>query len=103
MGITLVRVKVKKENIDQFIEATIENHENTRSKEPGNVRFDLLQNDHDPSMFTIYEVFESDQAVMKHKETEHYLKWRKTVADWMEIPREGVKHHEIVPIQRSQW
>ncbi|MFW6101020.1 MAG: antibiotic biosynthesis monooxygenase, partial [Bacteroidota bacterium] len=51
---TLVHVYVKEEFIDHFIEATMENHRFSM-KEPGNLRFDVLQDDENPAKFTLYE------------------------------------------------
>ena len=93
---TLVYIQVKPEFLASFIEATRENHENSIN-EPGNIRFDILQNDRVPSTFAFYEAYESDAAAAAHKETTHYLKWRDAVADWMAKPREGVKHNILFP------
>ena len=30
-----------------------------------------------------------------HQQTEHYQKWKQTVADWMAQPRQGVKHQSL--------
>jgi (4S)-4-hydroxy-5-phosphonooxypentane-2,3-dione isomerase len=96
MMVTLVHVFVKQEFIEAFIEATRTNHENS-IKEPGNLRFDILQDAQIPSKFILYEAYVSEQAVSAHKETEHYAKWRDTVAPWMDRPREGVKHTLLFP------
>ena len=96
MKATLVYVFVKPEFIKQFIEATRLNHEQS-IKEPGNLRFDILQDAQEPGKFVLYEAYASDQAVAAHKETNHYLVWRDTVAPWMEKPREGVKHALLFP------
>lgn len=96
MTVTLVYVQVKPEFVEQFIDATRENHENS-VKEEGNLRFDILQDANDPSKFVFYEVYETEQAALAHKETAHYLKWRDTVAPWMSKPREGVKHKLLFP------
>ncbi|MEA2012394.1 MAG: antibiotic biosynthesis monooxygenase [Verrucomicrobiota bacterium] len=99
---TLVHVWVKKEKIEDFIEASVENH--TESiKESGNLRFDILQDPENPSKFTFYEAYESDEAVAVHKKTSHYFKWRNTVADWMAKPREGIKHTVIAPTDKNLW
>lgn len=82
----LVHVHVKEDCAEQFIEITAYNHENTR-KEEGNVRFDILQFKDDPTMFVMYEVFRDADAVAFHKTTEHYHKWRDTVAPYMAEPR----------------
>jgi len=85
----LVSVHVKEEYVDAFREITAYNHENTR-KEPGNVRFDVLQCRNDPTRFTLYEVFADEDAVAFHKTTAHYQRWRDTVADYMAEPRSAV-------------
>jgi autoinducer 2-degrading protein len=96
---TLVHVQVKPEFINSFINATRENHENS-VKEQGNVRFDILQDNQDSGKFILYEVYESEQAAAKHKETTHYAAWRDAVAPWMAKPREGVKHSLLFPAKK---
>ena len=85
----LVSVHVKPEAVEAFKEITAYNHENTR-REPGNVRFDVLQLRNDPTRFTLYEVFADEDAVAFHKTTAHYQRWRDTVADYMAEPRSAV-------------
>jgi len=102
MIVTFVHVWVKPRHIDDFIKASTENHQNS-IKEPGNLRFDLVQDASDPSKFVIYEAYESDETAAAHKETSHYLKWKETVADWMAQPRKGEKHEIIAPTDRSLW
>ena len=98
MTATLVYVQVRPEHVTSFIEATRENHENS-VKEKGNLRFDILQDANDPGKFILYEAYDSEQAVTAHKETQHYMKWRDTVAPWMMKPREGVKHKMLFPVK----
>ncbi len=102
MIVTFVHVWVKEEHIEDFIKASVENH-NQSVKEPGNLRFDLLRDANEPSKFVLYEAFESESAAADHKNTLHYLKWRETVADWMAKPREGNKHIIICPEDSSEW
>lgn len=102
MIVTFVHVWVKPEYVDAFVEASTENHQNS-IKEPGNLRFDLVQDANDPAKFVIYEAYESDEAAAAHKETAHYLKWRETVADWMAQPRKGEKHIILAPTDKSLW
>ena len=102
MIVTCVTVYVKKDHIDEFIAATLENHDNS-IKEPGNVRFDVLQREDDPGQFFLYEVYETEESVQAHKQTPHYLKWRQTVEPWMEKSRVGTKHRVIAPSQRDMW
>ena len=96
MHVTLVHVAVKAGHIDDFIAATRRNHE-ASVEEPGNRRFDVLQSADDPTRFVLYEAYESTAEAAKHKETAHYMKWRETVADWMEQPRQGVAYNGLFP------
>lgn len=102
MIVTCVTVFVKEENVEEFIEATLENHR-ASVREPGNLRFDFLQSEEDPSRFLLYEAYDSEEAAKAHKETGHYLEWRRKVADWMAKPRRGDKHAVVAPLDRSMW
>jgi (4S)-4-hydroxy-5-phosphonooxypentane-2,3-dione isomerase len=102
MIVTCVTVYVKKEHIQDFIQATLENHRNS-IKEEGNLRFDVLQCSNDETRFLLYEAYESEEASALHKKTQHYLTWRDTVAPWMEKPREGVAHSVIAPLEKDLW
>ena len=96
MVVTIVEVHVKPENIEPFITATTENHKGS-IKERGNMRFDVLQSPQDPSLFLLYEAYDSEKSVAAHKSTPHYLQWKDTVAPWMAVPRKGVPYHVICP------
>ena len=82
MFVVSVTVYVKPANLDQFITATMDNARNTR-KEPGNMRFDVSRAVDDPGRFLLYEVYNSSEDFVKHQQTEHYLRWKNAVADWM--------------------
>jgi (4S)-4-hydroxy-5-phosphonooxypentane-2,3-dione isomerase len=97
-----VHVCVKKENRDDFIAASVENAKATLA-EPGNLRFDVVQQTDDPNRFVLYEVYRDESGMDAHKETPHYAKWRDTVAPWMAEPRRGVKHQSLFPESESGW
>ncbi|MFO7932440.1 MAG: antibiotic biosynthesis monooxygenase [Bacteroidales bacterium] len=96
MIVTIVYVEVKSEHIEDFIRAITANHK-LSLKEPGNVRFDVLQQQDNPARFAIYEAYENEEAAAAHKETSHYLTWRETVAPWMASPREGIRYNILLP------
>jgi len=102
MIVTCIHVKVKPENLQDFIDAMVGNHKGS-VMEPGNIRFDVLQQADDPCRFMIYEVFESEEAVKMHKETSHYLRWRERVKDYMAEDRHGVRYSVIEPTEKSMW
>ena len=98
MYVTLVYVHVKPERVADFIDAIRSNHE-ASVREPGNLRFDILQSAEDPTRFVAYEAYTDEAAAKAHKETAHYQDWRDAVADWMAEPRQGVRYDGLFPVE----
>lgn len=97
MFVTTVLVIVNPERISDFIEACTINH-GASLKEPGNRRFDILQNSDDPARFLLYEGYDSIEFAAAHKETVHYKVWRETVAPMMAEPRKAITYKAIRPL-----
>ena len=96
MHTTLVHMRVKPEHVEAFIEACRLNHEASIS-EPGNLRFDLLQDPEDPTRFIFYEAYCNEHDAALHKQTIHYAAWRDAVAGMMAEPRRGEKMFGLLP------
>lgn len=96
MHVTFVHVRVKPEHIEAFVAAAQANHQ-ASVREPGNRRFDILQDPADPCRFCLYEAYANDDDARAHKETAHYLAWRDTVAEMMAEPRTGISWHGLFP------
>ncbi len=96
MFVTIVHVKVKPDNVEDFILATEKNHHQSK-KEAGNLRFDVLQKGEDPTEFALYEAYTDKASSAAHKETAHYHEWREKVATWMAIPRQGISYKGLKP------
>ena len=94
MYVVCVSVHVKAEFIQPFIEATLDNARNSR-REGGNVRFDVLRREDEPDRFFLYEVYRDKLGFTRHQQTDHYVRWRDAVKDWMAEPRAGLKHFTI--------
>jgi len=96
MLIVHVHVHVKPEFVKAFKEATLENARNS-VQEPGIARFDVIQQQDDPTRFVLVEVYRTSQDPARHKETAHYQAWRDTVAEMMAEPRHSVKYANLFP------
>lgn len=96
MLIVHVHVHVKPESVEAFKAATRENA-GMSVQEPGIARFDVVQQQDDPTKFVLVEVYRDDEAPAKHKETAHYAKWRDAVAEMMAQPRTSVKFSNVFP------
>ncbi|MGO9110413.1 MAG: antibiotic biosynthesis monooxygenase [Thermoguttaceae bacterium] len=102
MFVVCVHVQVKPEHIEEFTAASCENAAST-ILEPGNLRFDVLQQADDPERFILYEVYCDEEASKAHKQTAHYARWREAVDTWMAQPRRGVQYKSHFPQQHGQW
>ena len=96
MLIVLVFVHTKAEAVEAFKAATIENARNSLG-EAGVARFDVIQQDDDPSRFVLVEVYRTAEDAARHKETAHYQKWRTAVAEMMAEPRRSIKYSNVFP------
>lgn len=101
MYVVCVTVHVKPDRVDSFIEATRDNARDSRT-EPGNVRFDVLQSEAEPTRFFLYEVYHGKDDFAAHQRAPHYLKWKELVGPWMDRPRESVKHYSLFP-GAAEW
>ncbi|KAB2902880.1 MAG: antibiotic biosynthesis monooxygenase [Anaerolineae bacterium] len=96
MLVVHVHVHVKPDCVDAFKAATVENARSS-VQEPGIARFDVIQQEDNPTRFVLIEVYRTPEAPAQHKETAHYQKWRDTVADMMAEARSSVKFTNIFP------
>ena len=96
MLIVHVHVRVKPECVDAFRRITLENARNS-VREPGIARFDVLQQQDDPTRFVLVEVYRDKDAPARHKETSHYAAWRDTVASMMAEPRVSKRFENVFP------
>jgi quinol monooxygenase YgiN len=102
MFVACVHVYVKPEHIEAFKAASLENAGST-ILEPGNLRFDVLQQTDDPQRFLLYEVYRDEAGAKAHKLTSHYARWREAVEPWMAETRRSVLYQSLFPPREDQW
>ncbi len=91
-----VFVSVKAECVEAFKAATVENARNS-VMEAGIARFDVVQQQDDPTRFVLVEVYRTAEDPARHKETEHYKRWRDAVEGMMAEPRRSTKYANVFP------
>ena len=100
MLIVHVFVHVKSDQIEAFRKATLENACNS-IQEPGIARFDIIQQQDDPTRFVLVEIYRTPDDPARHKETAHYQKWRDAVAEMMAEPRTSIKYTNLYPDEKG--
>jgi quinol monooxygenase YgiN len=96
MLVVHVQIHVKLDCVEAFKKATRLNAR-LSLQEPGVQRFDVLQQQDDPTRFVLVEIYRDGGAAAAHKETQHYPVWRDAVAAMMAEPRFSVKFNKISP------
>jgi autoinducer 2-degrading protein len=96
MIVVHVFVHVKPEQVAAFAAATLENARHS-IREPGIVRFDVVQQEDDPTRFVLVEVYRTADDPARHKATAHYLAWRHAVEPMMAEPRRSANHRALFP------
>jgi len=91
-----VQVRVKPDAIEAFRKATLANA-GASVQEPGVLRFDVFQEQDDPTRFVLVEVYRSADAHAAHRNTPHYAAWRTAVDDLMAEPRTARKFWSVAP------
>ncbi len=96
MLVVHVHVHVKPESVEAFKQASLTNARES-IKEPGIARFDVMQQQDDPTRFVLVEAYRTPDAPSAHKATAHYAAWRDAVATMMAEPRFGLKFSNLFP------
>jgi quinol monooxygenase YgiN len=96
MLVVHVHVRVKPEFVEAFRQASLANAR-ASVQEPGIARFDVAQQQDDPTRFVLVEAYRTPEATSAHKATPHYAVWRDAVAPMMAEPRTSVKYSNVFP------
>ena len=94
MIIVEVTLKVKADRINDFIKYTKDNVNNSIN-EAGIRRFEFYKEKESNNIFVLFEIYESTDDQIKHRETLHYKNWKANVVPVLEEPY-VVKQYESV-------
>ncbi len=96
MYVTLVELHIKEADLERFLTAVKRNHE-ASVREPGNLRFDVLQRQDDPTRFLLYEAYRSREDAEAHRATAHFKAWQATAPAWFASPRQATVFNGLLP------
>lgn len=90
----IVAVEIEEQRTPAFLDAMAVDAAGSR-KEPGCLKFDLLQDKSDPQKFYFYEMYADEEAMAAHKETPHYKAWAQFKAEGGVISQTVIKADAI--------
>lgn len=94
MHIVHVHFQIKPEHIEDFKKASMENAESSR-QEAGVIHFDILQQQDDPSRLMFVEIYKTPDDQLRHRETEHFKKWRQLIGEMLEEQYTAQKYNSV--------
>lgn len=97
-----VKVRVKPEGVDRFLEAIEVDALGSERDEPGCLRFNVLRDAEDEHTYYFYEVYEDEAALEAHRAAPHYAVWR-AAADTLEEPPQATRVETVFPADASYW
>ena len=97
-----VKVRVKPQMRQRFLQAIEVDALGSERDEPGCFRFNVLQDEADENVYYFYEVYASQAALEAHRATPHYAVWR-AAADTLDGPTEAIRCRPVFPAPRGYW
>ena len=97
-----VRVRVKPQLRQRFLEAIEVDALGSERDEKGCCRFNVLQDEKDENVYYFYEVYEDQAALEAHRTMPHYAVWREA-ADALDGPTEATRCRTVFPSARPYW
>ena len=90
MFVMLVKLEIKPALLDEFTVAILKNAALSIERDPGCLRFDVLQQADDPTRWVLYEVYDKEQAWVDHRQAPHFLAFME-VGNRAIVTREATK------------
>jgi len=97
-----VKVRIKPELRQRFLDAIEVDALGSERDEPGCLRFNVLQDEKDPNVYYFFEVYRDQAALEAHRTMPHYATWR-AAADTLDGPTEPRRLTPVFPSAREYW
>src|SRR4051812_10512884 len=98
MLVVHVHIHVRPDELEEFLAETRRNAA-ASLEEPGVRRFDVLQDEADPTHVVLSEVYIDEAAADAHKQTAHYARWRDTAGEMLAEPRTRTRYAAVFPAE----
>jgi (4S)-4-hydroxy-5-phosphonooxypentane-2,3-dione isomerase len=97
-----VKVRVKPEERERFLQAIEVDALGSERDEPGCLRFNVLQDGQDSNVYYFYEVYRDEAALEAHRAAPHYAVWR-AAADTLDGAAQATRCLPLFPAPAGYW
>ena len=97
-----VKVRVKPEGRERFLQAIEVDALGSEKDEPGCLRFNVLHDQQDPNAYYFFEVYRDEAALEAHRAAPHYAVWR-AAADTLDGAPQATRCDTVFPAAADYW
>ena len=97
-----VKVRIKPEQRQRFLKAIEVDALGSEQDEPGCLRFNVLRDAQDDTVYYFYEIYKDQAALDAHRAAPHYAVWQ-AAADTLAGPPEITRSEPVFPADRAYW
>jgi len=101
MYTVILFTKIRPQHIDDYI-VNMRVCAEATNKEPGCIRYEVMQDADDPTMMCLFQVFKDEAAYQVHQDAEHHRVWIEMSGDWREPsgrPRSELRYITPEPVK----
>ena len=99
----LVKVRIKPEKRQRFLEAIEYDALRSETDEPGCLRFNVLQDASDANVYFFYEVYRDQAALEAHRAAPHFAVWTEAATECLDGPAERTACQTVFPDAPGYW
>ncbi|MBF16627.1 MAG: hypothetical protein CL740_06450 [Chloroflexi bacterium] len=103
MYIVMVRLEVKKDKINEFINESISDARGSVEFEPGCRRFDIVQDNEKPNLFGFCEIYNDKESFEEHLTYPHFKQWDRAVKNLLLSEPEVSFCKPVFPLMDALW
>jgi autoinducer 2-degrading protein len=97
-----VKVRIKPEGRERFLQAIEVDALGSEKDEPGCLRFNVLHDQQDPNAYYFFEVYRDEAALEAHRAAPHYAVWR-AAADTLDGAPQATRCDTVFPAAADYW
>ena|SRR5205085_11778035 len=103
MLVNLVKVRIKPDKRQQFLDAIEYDALHSEGDEPGCLRFNVIRDAQDNNVYFFYEVYKDAAALDAHRAAPHFEVWRTASAEVLDGTPERTLCESVFPADRAYW
>lgn len=97
-----VKVRIKPQECERFLNAIEVDAIGSERDEPGCLCFNVLQDQQDRNVYYFMEVYRDEAALEQHRAAPHYAVWR-AAADTLDGPPQATRCDTVFPAAADYW